>query len=137
MKSDIRIINIAKLNKMVDDMYKYHEEKEGSISEEQYLLWMNDFFHDADKEDPENYSEWISYLMEAKDENKLSSVWNSMLEGRLGMKVRNYMREKHPEIDEDTRFKNDDGEFDYGMIEDYSLILINKLLEKIEKGEIN
>lgn len=108
-----------------------------NISEEQYLIWMNDYFHIADKEDPENYSEWISFLIESKDNDKLFSVWNSMLEGRLGMRVRNYMREQHPEIDEDDRFKNQDGTFDYGKVEDYSWELIQKLLKKIEKGEIN
>jgi hypothetical protein len=53
-----------------------------------------------------------------------------MLSGRLGMNVRNYMREHHPEIDED--FADN-----YGGFEDYSWELINKLLDKIEKGEIN
>lgn len=99
------------------------------ISEDDYLKWMNDYFHIKDDTDPENYSEWISFLMEAKDNNKLSSVWNSMLEGRLGMYVRNYMREQHPEIDDDIN--------NYEDFEDYSWELINKLLDKIEKGEIN
>ena len=99
------------------------------IPEDDYLKWMNDYFHIKDDTDPENYSEWISFLMEAKDNNTLSAVWNSMLEGRLGMYVRNYMREQHPEIDYDIH--------NYADFEDYSWELINKLLDKIEKGEIN
>lgn len=107
-----------------------------TISEDKYLEWMNSYFHLADNKNPENYSEWITFLMEAKENNKLFSIWNAMIEGRLGMAVRNHMRTEHPEIDEDDRFKRETGEFDYGKVEDYSWELINKLLEKIEKGEI-
>lgn len=107
-----------------------------TISEDKYLEWMNDYFHSADNEEPENYSEWVSFLSESKDNDELFSIWNSMLHGRLGMRVRNFMRENHPEIDEDDRFKNQDGVFDYGKVEDYSWDLIQLLLEKIEKGEI-
>lgn len=100
------------------------------VNEELYLQWMNEYFHSADKEDPENYSEWVNYLMNAKDDDTLFKIWNSILSGRLGMQVRNYMRQNHPEIDEDF-YEN------YGGFEDYSWELINKLLDKIEKGEIN
>jgi len=99
------------------------------IQEETYLKWMNDYFHAADEEEENNYQIWKDFLIESKNINTLFSVWNSMIEGRLGMHVRNHMREQHPEIDED--FTN------YGDFEDYSWELINKLLDKIEKGEIN
>lgn len=113
------------------------------ISEDKYLEWMNEFFHQNDEKNPEGYSEWISYLLEAKDNNKLFSIWNAMLDGRLGMHVRNYMREQHPIIDVDFQLPEDQIDWedetflDYGAFEDYSWELINKLLEKIEKGEIN
>jgi len=99
------------------------------LPEEKYLEWMNEFFHEEDKNDPENYSEWVSYLLESKSNDKLFLLWESVLHGRLGMRVRNYMREHHPEIDDDVN--------GYGEFEDYSWELIQKLLEKIENGEIN
>ncbi len=107
------------------------------IPEETYLKWMNDYFHVADAEEENNYQLWKDFLIESKNTNKLFSVWNSMIEGRLGMNVRNYMRTEHPEIDEDDRFKNKDGIFDYGKVEDYSWELIEKLVDKMKKGEIN
>lgn len=107
------------------------------IPEKTYLKWMNDYFHSADDKEENNYQIWKDFLIESKNTNTLFSVWNSMIEGRLGMHVRNYMREQHPEIDEDDRFKNEDGIFDYGKVEDYSWELIEKLVDKMEKGEIN
>lgn len=62
------------------------------------------------------------YVIEVSNNGKLSRLWNAALYGRLGMYVRNYMREKYPEIDED--FPN------YGDFEDYSWELIQKLVEK-------
>jgi len=99
------------------------------IPEETYLKWMNDYFHCADKEVENNYQIWKDFLIESKNNDKLFSVWNAMIEGRLGMHVRNYMRENHPEIDYDIQ--------NYGFFEDYSWELIQKLVDKIEKGEIN
>ena len=41
------------------------------ISEDKYLEWMNEFFHQNDEKDPERYSEYISFLIEGKDNGKL------------------------------------------------------------------
>ena len=82
--------------------------------DEKYLQWMEEYFNldggDELKENLLNLSE-----------KELSLIWSSCLYGRLGMYVRNYMREKHPEIDED--FEN------YGKFEDYSWKLIQKLIK--------
>ena len=113
------------------------------ISEDKYLEWINEFFHQNDEKDSERYSEYISFLIEGKDNGKLFSIWNAMIDGRLGMHVRNYMREHHPIIDVDFQLPEDQIDWeneiflDYAAFEDYSWELINKLLEKIEKGEIN
>ena len=99
------------------------------IPEETYLKWMNDYFHSADDKEENNYQIWKDFLIESKNTNTLFSVWNSMIEGRLGMHVRNYMREQHLEIDYDIQ--------NYGVFEDYSWELIEKLVDKMKKGEIN
>ena len=92
------------------------------IDESKYLEWMNDYFHEADADEPENYKKWVDYLLESDENKTLFGVWNAMIDGRLGMYVRNHMREKHPEIDND--FPN------YGDFEDYSWELIQKLVER-------
>ena len=84
--------------------------------EEKYLQWMGEFFYGEDGETTKEY------VIEVSNKGKLSRLWNAALYGRLGMYVRNYMREQHPEIDED--FPN------YGDFEDYSWELIQKLVEK-------
>ena len=84
--------------------------------EEKYLQWMGEFFYGEDGETTKEY------VIEVSNKGKLSRLWNAALYGRLGMYVRNYMREEHPEIDED--FPN------YGDFEDYSWELIQKLVEK-------
>ena len=84
--------------------------------EDKYLEWMEEFFY---QEDDGIIKECV---IEASNNGKLSLLWNAALYGRVGMFVRNYMREQHPEIDED--FPN------YGDFEDYSWELIQKLVEK-------
>ena len=84
--------------------------------EEKYLQWMEEYFCDEG-------GEIIKELVIKESNNgKLSLLWGAVLYGRLGMFVRNYMREQHPEIDED--FPN------YGDFENYSWELIQKLVEK-------
>ena len=86
------------------------------INEEKYLQWMEEYFCDEG-------GEIIKELVIKESNNgKLSLLWGAVLYGRLGMFVRNYMREQHPEIDEG--FPN------YGDFEDYSWELIQKLVEK-------
>ena len=139
----IEVIDSDTLYKKIKDSRKHNKEIMRHISEDKYLEWMNEFFHQNDEKDPEGYSEWISFLMEEKDNGTLSSTWNAMIDGRLGMHVRNYMREHHPIIDVDFQLPEDQIDWedetflDYAAFEDYSWELINKLLEKIEKGEIN
>lgn len=82
------------------------------VSEEKYLIWMNEFFElNKLKQD-------ICTL----SQRELTIVWSSVLHGRLGMHVRNYMRGKHKVIDID--FPN------YGDFEDYSWELMLKLVDK-------
>lgn len=49
-------------------------------------------------------------------------VWGSYICGAVGAKVRNFLRDKHPEID--TQYK------DYGELEDASWELIKKILNR-------
>ena len=85
------------------------------INEEKYLQWMEEYF--TLEGDEKLKEELLSLSTE-----DLSALWSSCLYWRLGMYVRNYMREHHSEIDED--FPN------YGDFEDYSWELIQKLVEK-------
>lgn len=134
-------------NTLLNNIHKHNREIMRHISEDKYLEWMNDYFHSADEDEENNYQHWVDFLVEAKnnknDPRKLFMIWNSMLEGRLGMHVRNYMREHHPIIDVDFQLSEDqinweDETFlDYGAFEDYSWELIQKLVNKMEKGEIN
>ena len=105
------------LENIKEHRFKWMEEyaMQPLTQDEKYLQWMEEYFNldggDELKEDLLNLSE-----------KELSLVWSSCLYGRLGMCIRNYMREKHPEIDED--FEN------YGKFEDYSWELIQKLIER-------
>ena len=83
--------------------------------EEKYLQWMEEYFT---LEGGEKLKEELLTL----STKELSVIWSSCLHGRLGMIIRNYMREQHPEIDED--FPN------YGKFEDYSWELILNLMIK-------
>ena len=83
--------------------------------EEKYLQWMEEYFRQEGGDDLKR--DLIIY----SDTGKLLTVWASMVYGRVGMYVRNYMRNAHPEID---------SEFEYGKFEDYSWELIQKLVEK-------
>lgn len=58
--------------------------------EEKYLQWMGEFFYGEDGETTKEY------VIETSNKGKLSRLWNAALYGRLGMYVRNYMREEHP-----------------------------------------
>lgn len=80
-----------------------------------YLQWMEEYFT---LEGGEKLKEELLSL----STKELSVIWSSCLYGRLGMIIRNYMREQHPEIDEE--FPN------YGDFEDYSWELILKLIIK-------
>ena len=82
---------------------------------ERYLRWMEEYFT---LEGGEKLKEELLSL----STKELSALWSCCLYGRLGMYVRNYMREQHPEIDEE--FPN------YGEFEDYSWDLILKLIMK-------
>ena len=83
--------------------------------EEKYLQWMEEYFAEDDRNNLK------AELILASDNGKLLTIWTSVVYGRLGMYVRNYMRNAHPEID---------SEFEYGKFEDYSWELIQKLVEK-------
>ena len=83
--------------------------------EEEYLQWMEEYFSEDDRNNLK------AELILASDNGKLLTIWTSIVYGRLGMYVRNYMRNAHPEID---------SEFEYGKFEDYSWELIQKLVEK-------
>lgn len=67
----------------------------------------------------------IQYLKEYYDEDKLALPWGSVFYGRIGMQVRNYLRSKHPEIDEEMK--------DYSDFEDWSWNVINEIMEELEK----
>ena len=86
------------------------------INEEKYLQWMEEYFCHEDRDRIKEY------VIVTSNNGKLSRLWNAAICGRLGMYVRNYMREQHPEIDEDFP--------KYGDFEDYSWELIQKLVEK-------
>ena len=83
--------------------------------EEKYLQWMEEYFSEDDRNNLK------AELIIASDNGKLLTIWSSIIYGRIGMYVRNYMRNAHPEID---------SEFEYGKFEDYSWELIQKLVEK-------
>lgn len=87
------------------------------INEEKYLEWMEEYFNQL--------SPCMKNEIVKSHEETLNRVWNGIIYGRLGMHVRNYMREHHSEIDDD--FPN------YGDFEDYSWELFNKLIEKWKK----
>lgn len=74
-------------------------------------------------EDIKNFlgKEGLDHLQKSKKEGNFELVWGSMLYGRVGMLVRNYIRAKHPDIDKE--FKN------YGKFEDYTYDLMLKILE--------
>jgi len=63
----------------------------------------------------------IDYLQEFKDKGDFYLAWGSVLYGAAGMQVRNYLRNKHPELD--SQFTN------YSDFEDYSTELILKILK--------
>jgi hypothetical protein len=90
--------------------------------EEKYLQWMEEYFSEDDGNNLK------AELILASDNGKLSTIWSSIVYGRLGMYVRNYMRNAHPEID---------SEFEYGKFEDYSWELIQKLVEKWKSNAQN
>lgn len=88
--------------------------------EDKYKSWMEDYF----RQETIDGHDWKASIIEFKKEGKLSSLWNSMLMGRLGMYVRNWMREQHPEIDQD--FPN------YADFEDYSWKIFQDLVNEWE-----
>ena len=61
--------------------------------EEKYLQWMEEYFAEDDRNNLK------AELILASDNGKLLTIWTSVVYGRLGMYVRNYMRNAHPEID--------------------------------------
>ena len=86
------------------------------ISKETYLQWMEEYFN-------RDYNSELKDILITASENKtLLIYWHSPMHGHIGMPVRNYMRENHPEIDDD--FPN------YGDFEDYSYELIKLLIDK-------
>lgn len=63
--------------------------------------------------------EGLQYLKEYYDNGKFDLAFSSMLYGRVGMQIRNYLREGFPEIDES--YKNEYGnELWYNHFEDDS-----------------
>ena len=91
------------------------------INEEKYLEWMEKYFN-SPIADEINIKK---FLVDCNENGILMLIWSSALCGRLGASVRNYMREYHPEIDDD--FPN------YCDFENYSWELFNKLVEKWTK----
>ena len=65
--------------------------------------------------------EGLDYLQKSKSEGNFELAWGSMLYGRVGMLVRNYIRANHPDIDKEFK--------DYGKFEDYTHDLMIKILE--------
>ena len=92
------------------------------INEEKYLEWMEEYFNSPTADENIDIKKT---LVDCNEDGILMLIWGSALYGRLGAPVRNYMREYHPEIDDD--FPN------YCGFEDYSWELFNKLIEKWKK----
>lgn len=113
--------NIDKLHKIStkadEDWLEIQKQWE---KEDKYKSWMTDYF----RQETIDGHDWKASIIEFKKEGKLSSLWNSMLMGRLGMYVRNWMREQHPEIDQD--FPN------YDDFEDYSWKIFQDLVNEWE-----
>jgi len=65
--------------------------------------------------------EGINYLKEFKDKDMFYLAWGSALYGSVGMQVRNYLRDKHTELDKEFT--------DYGEFEDYSTEIMLKILK--------
>ena len=84
------------------------------MPESEYIDLMKDYFRRGGKEE---YKKWMEYLKEAKENGKLLHVFGSMF---LGMYIRNFMREKCPQIDKD--YPN------YCDFEDYSWELFQKIV---------
>jgi hypothetical protein len=91
------------------------------INEEKYLEWMEEYFNSPTADENIDIKKT---LVDCNEDGILMLIWGSASYGRLGASVRNYMREYHPEIDDD--FPN------YCDFEDYSWELFNKLIEKWE-----
>ena len=92
------------------------------INEEKYLEWMEEYFNSPTADENIDIKK---ALVDCNEDGILMLIWGSASYGRLGASVRNYMREYHPEIDDD--FPN------YCDFEDYSWELFNKLIEKWKK----
>lgn len=63
----------------------------------------------------------IEYFRELEYDD-LVLVWGSYICGAVGAKVRNFLRDKHPEID--TQYKN------YGEFEDASWVLFKEIINR-------
>ena len=92
------------------------------INEEKYLEWMEEYFNSQTADENIDIKK---ALVDCNEDGILMLIWGSVSYGRLGASVRNYMREYHPEIDDD--FPN------YCDFEDYSWEIFNKLIEKWKK----
>lgn len=65
----------------------------------------------------------LRYLKEYYDKGQLALPWGSVLYGRVGLQVRNYLRNKHTEIDEEIK--------NYGNFEDWSWDVINEIMKEL------
>lgn len=65
-------------------------------------------------------NEGLEYLKEYYEQDKLILPWGSVLYGRVGMQVRNHLRNKFPKIDTEIE--------SYGDFEDWSWELINEIM---------
>ena len=92
------------------------------INEEKYLEWMEEYFNSSTADENIDIKK---ALVDCNEDGILMLIWGSASYGRLGASVRNYMREYHPEINDD--FPN------YCDFEDYSWEIFNKLIEKWKK----
>jgi hypothetical protein len=92
------------------------------INEEKYLEWMEEYFNSPTADENNDIKK---VLVDYNEIGILSLIWGSASNCKLGASVRNYMREYHPEIDDD--FPN------YCDFEDYSWEIFNKLIEKWTK----
>ena len=89
------------------------------MSEQEYLDLMEFYF----KKDGEcEFNEWKSYILKVDEDDKLLLLFGSALFGRLGMQLRNYMRNTRPDIDKEFP--------EYDKFEDYSWELFLKIVDK-------
>lgn len=88
-----------------------------------YRKLMEEFFSQNGEEELQN---WKNFIFEKDNNGKLGLVWGSVLYGRLGAEVRNWMRQQAPWIDEE--FKNF-GDNWYCEFEDYSWDIFKEIVD--------